>query len=136
MLGVTVPLWFFEKQVFGVKEMKAELEMLKAEYRTKENMVLFDLRDAYARVDANKKVIELYETAFIPQVEEALQAAIKGYESGKADFLALLDSQRMLIDFKLDHYAAILELRIALADLEKAVGVDIEETERGGYDKK
>ena len=124
MLGVTIPLWFFQKQAFGVKEMKSELEMLKAEYAAKEKTVLFDVRDAYARVEANKKLVELYETAFMPQAEETFNASMKGYESDKADFLTLLDSRRMLVDFKLRHYNAILDLRIGLADLERATGIN------------
>jgi len=126
MVGVTVPLWFFQKQAFGVKEMKSELEMIKAEYASKEKAVLFDIRDAYARVESNKKLVELYETSFLPQAEETMEASLKGYESNQTDFLTLLDSQRMLIDFKLKHYSAILELKVALADLERAVGADID----------
>ncbi len=122
MAGVTIPLWFFEKQSFGVKEMRSDLAMLKAEYRAKENSVLFEVNDAYARATANKKLVELYETAFIPQAQETVSVAIKGYESGKSDFLTVLDSQRMLINFKLDHYKAILDLRVALADLERVGG--------------
>lgn len=127
MLGVTVPLWFFQKQAFGVKEMKAELEMLKAEYRAKENMILFNIRDSYARVAANKKIVELYETAFLPQADETVKASLKGYSSGMTDFLTLLDSQRNLEDFKIDHYKAILELRIAIADLERSMGITLDE---------
>ncbi|MEW5758870.1 MAG: TolC family protein [Candidatus Omnitrophota bacterium] len=126
MVGVTIPLWFFQKQVFGVKEMKAELEMLKAESKAKENLILFEVQNSYSRILAAKKIIELFEVAFIPQAEQALAAALKAYETEKLDFLSLLDSQRMIIDFKLEHYKAILELRIALADLEKAVGKDLE----------
>ena len=126
MVGVTIPLWFLEKQSFGVKEMKSDLAMVKAEYKGKENSILFEVNDAFARAAANKKLIELYETAFIPQAQEAVNVAIKGYESEKTDFLTVLDSQRMLINFKLDHYKAILDLRIALADLEKAVGTDVD----------
>ncbi len=126
MVGVTIPLWFFEKQSFGVKEMKSDLAMVKSEYRGKENSVLFEVNDAYARAVANKKIIELYETAFIPQAQEAVNVTMKGYESGKSDFLTVLDSQRMLIDFKLEHYNAILGLRIALADLERTVGIDVD----------
>ncbi len=126
MVGVTIPLWFFEKQSFGVKEMRSDLAMIKAEYKGKENSILFEVNDAYARAVANKKLIELYETAFIPQAQEAVNVAMKGYESGKSDFLSFLDSQRMLINFKLDHYQAILDLRIALADLERAVGTDVD----------
>jgi outer membrane protein, heavy metal efflux system len=126
MVGVTIPLWFFQKQAFGVKEMRFDLAMVKAEYRGKENSVLFEVNDAYARAVANKKLIELYETAFIPQAQEAVSVAIKGYESERSDFLTVLDSQRMLISFRLDHYKAILDLRIALADLERAVGIDVD----------
>lgn len=126
MVGVTIPLWFFQKQAFGVKEMRSELEILKAEYKMKENMVLFDIRDAFARAEANKKLVELYETSFMPQAEQTVNAALKGYESESADFLNLLDSQRMLIEFKLEHYKAIAALRIALADLERAAGADLD----------
>ena len=126
MVGVTIPLWFFEKQSFGVKEMKSDLAMVKAEYKGKENSVLFEVNDAYARAAANKKLIELYETAFIPQAQEAVSVALRGYEAEKSDFLTVLDSQRMLISFKLEHYNAILDLRIALADLERAAGIDVE----------
>ena len=126
MLGVTVPLWFFQKEAFGVKEMKSELEMIKAEYKAKENMVLFDIRDSYARVEASRKLIELYTISFIPQAEQTVAASIRGYETEKTDFLSLLDSQRMLIEFRLEYYNAILELRMALADLERSAGIDVE----------
>ncbi len=126
MVGVTIPLWFFEKQSFGVKEMRSDLAMVEAEYKGKETSVLFEINDAYARAAANMKLIELYETAFIPQAFEAVTVSIKGYEAGKLDFLSVLDSQRMLINFKLEHYKAILDLRIALADLERAAGIDVD----------
>jgi outer membrane protein TolC len=124
-LGVTIPLWFAQKQLFGVKEMKAELEMVKAEYQTKRNMVLHDVRDSYARAEANKKVADLYESSFIPQADETVKSALRGYESDRMDFLSLLDSQKMLTEFKLDRYKALVELQMALADLERAVGADL-----------
>ena len=124
-LGITLPLWFLQKQVFGVKEMKSELDMVKAEAQMKQNMVLLEVRDAYARAESNYKIAELYKSSFIPQAEATEHATIKGYESGKEDFLNLLDSQRTLIEFKLDRYKAIMELQISLAELEKAVGREI-----------
>ena len=125
MVGVTIPFWFFEKQAFGVKEMKADLNMLKAEYKGKENSVLFDVTEAYARAAAAKKLIELYETSFIPQTESAFNAASKSYETQGNDFLSALDSRRMLLSFKIDYYKTILDFRMALADLERVVGTDI-----------
>jgi outer membrane protein TolC len=67
----------------------------------------------------------MYETSFIPQAEQALNASGSGYESGQIDFLNLLDSQRMLLEIKLDYNAAAVQLEGAKADLEKAVGLDL-----------
>ncbi|MBF0494673.1 MAG: TolC family protein, partial [Candidatus Omnitrophica bacterium] len=105
---------------------KSDLEAVKAEYKAKENSVLFDVNDAYARVEANKKLVELYETSFIPEAEEAANVSSKGYETSKTDLTDFLESQSMLIKFKEEHYKAIADLRNALADLETAVGCDIE----------
>jgi len=127
MLGVTIPLWFAQKQLFGTKEMRAELAAIEAELTMQENTVVFEVQDAYSRYDANKKLVELYDAAFIPQAEQTMNAAFKGYESGQSDLLMLLDSQRMLTEFKIEYYKAILELRVAVADLERIVGVAITE---------
>ncbi|MBI5124497.1 MAG: TolC family protein [Candidatus Omnitrophica bacterium] len=125
MLGVSVPIWFWEKQSFGVAQMKSELDMFKAEYRTMENMALFEVKEAYAKVEARKKLVEQFETSFIPQAEAALKASLIGYEANQIDFLNLLDSQRMLLDIKIDYYDTLVELEMAKAELEKAVGVDL-----------
>lgn len=125
MLGLSVPIWFWTKQAQGVTEMKSELEMFRAEYNTMENMALFDVKDSYARVESRKTLVEIYETSFIPQAEQAFKASLAGYEAGQVDFLDLLDSQRMLLEIKLDYYMTVAQLEAAKADLEKAVGRDL-----------
>jgi len=122
MIGITLPLWFFKKQAFNVDETKSEIEMLDYDYKNKENTVIFEINDAYSRALANEKLINLYETAFIPQGQEAVNVALKSYLSNKSDFLSVLDSRRMLINFKLEYLTAMLNFKIALADLEKLTG--------------
>src|SRR3989338_6380307 len=125
MAAVTIPIWFWEKQNFNVKEMKGELRMLEAEYRMTENMALFDVKEAHSRVEALKELVTLYKTSFLPQAEQTLKASLIGYEANRVDFLNLLDSQRMLLEFKLDYYKNVVEFEIALADLERSVGVKL-----------
>jgi outer membrane protein TolC len=125
MFGVTVPLWFWEKQANMVRQMKAELDMARAEYKQMENITLFEVKDAYVKLDSARRLVELYKTTFIPQAEQMLKASRIAYEADKIDFLNLLDSQRMLLDFKLDYYRMLADYEIALADLEKAVGLDL-----------
>ncbi len=125
MLGVSVPIWFWVKQSSGVKQMKSELDMIKAEYNVMENMALFEVKEAYAKVMAQKKLAEIFAASFVPQAEAALKASLAGYEAGQIDFLNLLDSQRMLLDIKIERNEIFAELEIAKAELEKAVGSDL-----------
>lgn len=127
MVGVSVPIWFWQKQYYGVKEMKAELEMAGFDYKNMENMVLADIKDMYTMVEANRRLKELYETSFLPQAEQGLKSGLTGYESGSTDFLSLLDSQRMLLEFKIEYYKVLVNLEIAVAELERAVGMDLKE---------
>jgi len=129
MLGVSVPIWFWVKQSSGVKQMKSELDMIKAEYNVMENMVLFEVKEAFAKVASQKRLKEIFETSFVPQAEASLKASLAGYEAGQVDFLNLLDSQRMLLDIKTEYNGIIAGLEMNKADLEKAVGADLEKKE-------
>lgn len=124
-LGVTIPLWFIQKQAFGVREMKLELDEVRAERRMKEQSVALDIRDSLARATANWKLLRLYDGAFIPQAEEMVRAALKSYEAGAGDFLNLLDSRRTLIEFRNERARASMGLSAAVADLERAAGREI-----------
>lgn len=127
MVGITIPFWFFQKQNFNVKEMKHELKVMEAMYRDQENEVLLEVKDFYAQLQATGKLAELFRTAYLPQAEQSLKSALSGYESAQTDFLNVLDSVRMLLDFKLDYYRTLIDFAVARADLERAVGQDIAE---------
>ncbi|TRZ49881.1 TolC family protein [bacterium] len=130
MIGVTVPLWFWEKQDSFVKEAHANVSVVKAEYQAQENMVLFEVRSSYARFDAAKKLVQIYETGVLPQAQAALETARRGYETDTLSFLDLLDSERTLREFQMDYFESLANLEIALADLERAVGVDLSEVKK------
>jgi outer membrane protein TolC len=125
MIGFTFPLWFWEKQNSFVKEARANVGVVKAEYQAQENMVLFEVRSSYARFDAAKKLVKIYETGVLPQAQSALETARRGYETDLLSFLDLLDSQRTLREFQMEYFESLANLEIALADLERSVGVDI-----------
>lgn len=124
-LGVNIPLWFWEKQDSFVKEARANVGVVKAEYRAEENTVLFEARSAYARFDAAKNLVKIYETGVLPQAQAALETARRGYEADTVSFLDLLDSLRSLREFQMEYFESLANLEIALADLERSVGADI-----------
>jgi cobalt-zinc-cadmium efflux system outer membrane protein len=125
MLGVSIPLWFFDKQNSFVKEAKANVGVAKAEYQATENMVFFEAKSAFAKFEAAKNLVKIYETGVLPQAEAALTTARLSYQADKIDLLQVLDSQRTLRDFQIEYFESLANLEIALADLERTVGTDL-----------
>lgn len=119
--GLTLPLWI-PKIRSGVKEGERRLESGQARLREVENRTLFEVKDNHARWKTATRLVRLYRDTLIPQAEQSYGAAEAGYLAGKVDFLDYLDSQRSLLDFRLEHERAKVEAQKRLAALERAVG--------------
>ena len=124
-VGFTIPLWFWDKQNSFVREAKADLEQARAQYKAEENAVVFESRSAYAKFEAAKKLVKIYETGVLPQAQAAVENAQKSYASKSIDFLDLLDTLRSEREFQMEYFEALANLEIALADLERSAGTDL-----------
>lgn len=127
MLALSVPFWFWKKQRYGLKEAINNLESAQAAYQAMKNKVLFETKDIATRLDIAKNRIRLYRENLIPLAKQSIEASLAGFKSGKSDFMMLLDSNRMLIDIKTGYYNTLVEYEMALADLERTVGVTLRE---------
>jgi outer membrane protein TolC len=92
------------------------------------NSVFFEVQNALVLVESNQRLVALYETSVLPQARQSLQSAMAGYEGDKNDFLTLIDNQRNVKAFQLEYYDSIVKLEQSFADLERAVGTDLEES--------
>ncbi|MFH0753014.1 MAG: TolC family protein [Candidatus Omnitrophota bacterium] len=124
-VGINVPIWFWGKQLSGVREARANLEAAKADYTSAENVAVFEAKSAFARYEAARKLVGIYETGILPQATSAVTIARRAYESSTLSFLELLDSLRMLRDIQMDYFESVAGLQVALADLEWVVGGDL-----------
>lgn len=122
MLSFTVPIWFWSKQRYEVKEAIANLEEAEAAYQDMKNKALAETRDLVARIEIAKNKVKLYQSDLMPILENSIAVSLAAFQTGKGDFLALLDSQRMLIETKMDYFKAVVEYNMNLADLERNVG--------------
>lgn len=125
MLAFTVPFWFWTKQRYEVKEAIANLEEAKQAYEAMKNKALSETKDLATKVEVAKNKIKLYKTNLIPILESSIESSLAGFRSGKGDFMMLLDTERMLIETKMDYYKALVEYNMNLADLERNVGLDL-----------
>lgn len=130
MLAFTVPLWFWTKQRYEVKEAIANLEEAEAAYKAMQNRAFAEVKDLATRIEIAKNKIKLYKTSLIPILESSIASSTAAFRSGKGDFMLLLDNERMLIETKMNYYQALVEYNMNLADLERLVGTDLGEVRK------
>ena len=120
-VSVNLPIWW-QKYSAGVREAQAG-RLAAANTRadrtlqltTRLQLALYKFRDAERKID-------LYHGGLIPKAREALGATFTAYESEKADFLDLLDAQRILLDFRLSYERALADRTQRVAEIEMLVG--------------
>lgn len=126
MVSFRLPVFLGAKQGAVVRE---ESAVLASEHATHEVMVAEIERAvtaAYTDVLDALGGLELYDRGIVLRSEATLDATLAAYRSGSEDFLALLDSQARLYGFELERHRRIADLIVAWAELEIAVGQEIE----------
>jgi outer membrane protein TolC len=125
MLAFTVPLWFWTKQRYQVKEAIANVEEAQAAYTAMQNKAFAEVKDLAAKIEVAKNKAVLSKTELIPMIESSIEVSLSALRTGKLDVMTLLDSQRMLVEEKLNYYRALVDYNMNLADLKRAVGTEI-----------
>ena len=125
-VGVKVPLYFATKQRAGVDEASAALAEAHAARNTASRTIQARVKDLYARAQASERLIALYHTTVIPQARLALESAISAYEVGKVDFLTLLNSFTVSLEYEMRYHEELANFQKAAAELEAVVGQPLE----------
>jgi outer membrane protein TolC len=121
LAGVNLPIWLGKRRAM-VRQTDAMREAARHQLDAEELRVRSELEDAMHGVyDAGQRV-ERFETLILPQAEQTLHSSEAGYRAGDADFMDLLDSQRLLLEMRKEYYSAIAILGVQLAGLERAMG--------------
>jgi outer membrane protein TolC len=128
MLTLTIPFspWTKGRHDYEVEEALADRQMAKSNLDAMKNMALFEVRDLSAKLEAAMKSVSIYQDGLLPQVEQSFQAAIAAYQTGSVNFITLLDAQRSIRDVRLGYYKALVDYEQSRADLERAVGKELQ----------
>jgi cobalt-zinc-cadmium efflux system outer membrane protein len=124
-VGVRVPLWFWQKQRPAVAEAAASAAAEKQRAENTTSLLFYRIKDRHLAATTAGRLVKLYGTTIIPQATLSLEAAIAGYEAGKADFLTLLDNLVTLRTYELSYYEQLANVEKAFAALEPLVGVPL-----------
>lgn len=120
---INVPLW--RKRVkAGIREAELRREATGHDTRRKAQALDTAARMALFGMEDSRRRFDLYGDSLLPQAERAYQSLQSTYAAGGKDsnFLDLLDSVRLLLDFQLERVRARSDLHVAAADLEFLMG--------------
>ena len=135
MVGVSLPFapWTLSKSSARVQEAAAELSMNEAAYDATQIMVNARIKEAYAKVRALENKVLSFDATILPETDQALQATLADYQTGRASFLMLLDTYRMSHEVRIEAAMTRMNYEQAIALLEQQVGViDVSQLTLGG----
>ncbi|MEW5975831.1 MAG: TolC family protein [Acidobacteriota bacterium] len=123
---VKVPLYFWRKQRLGVEESATRLAQARHEYQMASQEILFGVKDQFLMAKTAERLLAMYEQGVIPQAAASLESAVAGYQTGKVDFLTLINNLTVLLGFEMDYYRELSNQQKAVARLEELVGVELQ----------
>jgi outer membrane protein TolC len=128
MVNITIPFspWTAGKRDYEVEETLAEIRAAKFNREAVRNMTVKEVAAAEAKVQAAKRSIQLYREGLLSQAELSFRSALTAYQTGRAEFVNLLEAQRALREARMGYYKATVSFLQNLADLERAVGRDLQ----------
>ncbi|MDE0367159.1 MAG: TolC family protein [Gammaproteobacteria bacterium] len=120
-VGVNIPIYRARYDA-AVDEANARLEGARANHRDAVIEVDLAVRAAELRLAMVDEQMALFETALVPQAEQALSLAETAYSTGTAAIVDLLDSEQVLFEVRLGLARLRSDYMKALAEMEWAIG--------------
>lgn len=122
-IGIEVPLYFWRKQTFGVREARSNFASAEHAYQNTKEALYAEIKSSYLETTTSRRLVELYKTAIIPQSSAALESSMASYSVGNVDFLTMVTNVITLLDYELAYYEKLVEYEKAIAKLEALTGV-------------
>lgn len=124
MASVRINIPWINKKKYDarIRENEAEKSRAKAAYQSAVNESRFKIKDLWTRFEASKRLAGLYQDGILPLAAQSLESALIGYQTGKNDFLTLIDAQRSLKEAETAYFRALVDANKSLAELEEMIG--------------
>lgn len=121
MFSVNVPIWVNSINA-GISSARASLEASESLLENKKNELFSRLALVHYKLRDSLRQSQMYKDALLPKAVQTLHATKSGYEGGGVDFLSLIDSQRMLLNFQLAYYRHNANFYQRLSELKSLLG--------------
>jgi len=124
MVGVRINLPVYRgRRHAAVYEAQAKIAQRRAELDRLIDQINFQVQEAHAQLERNKRTVELYEKTILRAAEENVKSAQSAYVNGKVPFLSLIEAQRSYVMLRERYYESLAAALRSQATLDRVVGV-------------
>jgi cobalt-zinc-cadmium efflux system outer membrane protein len=124
MIGFEIPLQWGLREAWE-REASANLVASRRRRDAEAASLRSELADAYWALIGAREVGSFLDDVQLPQARLALQAALRGYEQGRSNMNAVLDTEERVLETMLRLLDIRVEQQSRLAEIERLIGRDL-----------
>lgn len=128
---LSVPITIFDRNQAGIKEALAKKSSAEIRQQFIRQNIEREVESAYWRLTSAEKSLDIYAREIIPQLTENLKLVQESYRLGETGILALIEEQKKFIEVNEGYLSARHDKSRALAQLESAVGIELNNLDGG-----
>lgn len=127
IIGVklSMPITVFDRNQAGVREASARRESTSSRLAAARKSVEREVETALASLQSADKVLSLYRTGIVPQLDENLKLTGEAYRIGEVGILSVIQEQKKFFEVNEGYLAARHHRQVALVMLETAVAAEL-----------
>jgi len=122
VLGFSIPIPVFDRNQGNLQVAVSRTDKARDELVAFRVQLETQLGGAYERLSTARQSVDTLQKEILPGAQSAFDAATKGFEFGKFNYLDVLDAQRTLFQAKSQYINALLEAHQASADIKRILG--------------
>jgi cobalt-zinc-cadmium efflux system outer membrane protein len=121
--SVEVPLPIFDQNQAQIAKARSRAKQLQQNYEERQQRVIEDVRSAIVQRRRAEEQVGFYRQSLLPLQEDNLQFARRAYQAGEQTILTVLLAQQSLLQARLNYTAALRDLAISEANLERQLSL-------------
>ncbi|WP_229418211.1 TolC family protein [Massilia sp. Root351] len=122
VLGLSLPLPLFDRNQGNVLAAQRQADKAGAELAAAAVRLESELAQAVQELRAARQALALLRGEILPGAQQASEAARKGFEFGKHNFIDVLDAQRTLLQARAQYLTTLSDGHRAAAAIERILG--------------
>ena len=115
-------VWEWGSSYYKVQKSRAELEMARAEKVRQRDLAQLDVAAAFLELEETDKAVDVAKTS-IDQAKENYRITVEQYNENMTTSTEVLDAQVLQARSQMNYYQALTRYNIAIAKLQRAMGV-------------